>query len=83
MLNPTPVKIRLWIEQTGMQRKPLARLLGFRSDNSLRQCEDGRATLPADKAAWLADYAALCVRLDAEKARWLEQYPPPDASGQE
>jgi hypothetical protein len=78
MLSPSGEQVRLRVAQTGLQRKVLTRLLGFRSDNSLRQCEQGLSALSPEKAAWLAGYAALCVRLDTERAQWLAEHPPLD-----
>jgi len=58
---------------TGRDRRWLARLLGYRSENSLRQIEAGKAALPPDKLAWLARYAALRQRHAAAEARWLAE----------
>jgi len=61
------------ITATGRDRRRLARLLGYRSENSLRQIEAGKATLPPDKLAWLERYAALRQRHAAVEARWLAE----------
>lgn len=73
----TAAQIRCWIEQTGLPRKLIARMLGFRSENSLRQCETGKAMLPAYKAVWLESFATFCGDLAKQQEVWLEQHPPP------
>jgi hypothetical protein len=76
----TPERVRALVAQlmeTGRSRSEVARLLGFTSENSLRQCETGRATLRPDRAAWLEGYARLCARLARTEADWLENNPKP------
>jgi hypothetical protein len=60
-----------------LDRKALARLLSYSSENSLRQCEDGKQRLPPDKAAWLERYARMRARQAEAEAAWLEKNPPP------
>jgi len=62
---------------TGEDRRELARLLGYGSENSLRQCEAGKATLPQDKAQWVEGYAKLRARQSAALSAWLAKNPPP------
>ena len=64
------------IAQAG-DRRELARLLGYSSDNSLRQCEAGKASLPAAKAKWLTGYAKFRQRQAEALQNWLEKNPPP------
>jgi transcriptional regulator with XRE-family HTH domain len=73
----SPERLRELIAMTGLERRELARLLGYGSDNSLRQCERGKATLPADKAKWLEGYAKLRARHAEQIAKWLQKNPPP------
>src|SRR4051794_31171897 len=75
----SPEQVRRLIMQTGLKRKVLVRLLGYNSDNSLRQCETGKAVLPADKAVWLRDYAALRSHHAAIERAWLQANPSPNA----
>jgi hypothetical protein len=65
------------IAATGRDRRDLARMLGYGSENSLRQVEAGKQALPADKAAWLARYAKVRARHAASEAAWLQKNPPP------
>jgi hypothetical protein len=60
---------------TGRDRSELARLLGYRSENSLRQMESGKQALPAAKAAWLERYAKHRRRLAKAETEWLEKNP--------
>jgi len=73
----TPERLRELIAMTGLERRELARLLGYGSDNSLRQCEAGKASLPADKAKWLAAYAKFRQRQAEALQNWLAKNPPP------
>lgn len=75
----TPERLRKLIKQTGLERKVLVRLLGYSSDNSLRQCEEGKATLPDTRALWLEGYARMRARHAAAEAAWIEKNPPPIA----
>jgi hypothetical protein len=79
----TPARTRELVAQTGLDRRELARLLGYGSENSLRQCETGKARLPADKAAWLETFARFMARWHAGKDRWLENNPPPGRENDE
>lgn len=73
----TPDRYRELVAQTGRDRRELARLLGYGSENSIRQCETGKARLPADKAAWLESYARFEAKCAAARKRWIERNPPP------
>ena len=73
----SPERLKELIAMTGLERRELARLLGYGSDNSLRQCEAGKAALPADKAKWLEGYAKLRAKHVAALSAWLERNPPP------
>ena len=73
--DPYAQRIRDLIAATGRDRRVLARLLGYASDNSLRQIERGRAALPYDKAAWLKRYGELRQRLAQQEREWLEKNP--------
>lgn len=73
----SPEELRDAIAKTGQHRREIARLLGYRSDNSLRQCEQGQGTLPEDKAKWLVRYARLRARHTREVEEWLMENPPP------
>ena len=44
----TPKRLTEITQQVG--RKTVARVLGYKSDNSLRQCEKGEQSLPEDVA---------------------------------
>jgi len=84
----TPARIREIVSATGRDRLTLARMLGYRSENSLRQAEAGKQTLSEDKVRWLKRYAQMRSRIlksqemmlasdmESEKA-WLEKNPPP------
>jgi hypothetical protein len=65
----------------GEDRITLAKLLGYKSENSLRHCEAGRAMLPPEKAAWLERYAKHRQRTHetVKKADdiFFRKYPPP------
>lgn len=73
----TPERLRELVAMTGEDRRELARMLGFASDNSLRQCEAGKATLRQDKAAWLEAYAKFRARQLSALTVWLQKNPPP------
>lgn len=72
----TPERLREIIAATGRDRRELARMLGYGSENSLRQAEAGKAALPEDKARWLERYAKVRARHAASEADWLEKNPP-------
>jgi hypothetical protein len=74
----TPERLREIILATGRNRPELARMLGYRSENSLRQAEAGMQTIPADKAQWLERYAELRSRHADQESAWLKKNPPPD-----
>ena len=69
--------VRELVMATGRDRRDLARMLGYGSENSLRQAETGKQALPADKARWLARYAQLRQRHAISEAAWLEKNPVP------
>ena len=73
----SPERLKELIAMTGQDRREIARLLGYGSDNSLRQCEAGKATLPADKAKWLERYAKVRSGQHQALAAWLKLNPPP------
>lgn len=73
----SPERLKQLIAMTGQDRRELARLLGYGSDNSLRQCEAGKATLPEDKARWLERYAKVKAGQHKALAAWLKLNPPP------
>ncbi len=73
----TPARLREIIAATGRDRRELARMLGYGSENSLRQAENGKQVLPDDKARWLERYAKVRTRHAASEAGWLEKNPPP------
>jgi hypothetical protein len=65
------------IAMTGKPVRELARMLGFASDNSIRQMLAGNQTLPPDKLAWLEGYARLRARHAEAEADWLKKHPMP------
>jgi hypothetical protein len=71
----TPERLRQITAQ--LDRKALSKLLGYSSENSLRQCEAGKQALSADKAAWLERYARMRARQAAAEAAWIAGNPPP------
>jgi transcriptional regulator with XRE-family HTH domain len=73
----TPERLRAVILATGRERRELARLLGYGSENSLRQAEAGKQALPAAKALWLEGYAQLRAHLMELEAEWLKRNPLP------
>lgn len=73
----TPDNLRHLIAQTGDDRRHLARMLGYASENTLRQCESGRQSLPPDKAEWLERYAKFRVRQIKMLVGWMGRNPPP------
>jgi hypothetical protein len=77
MITMTLERLRELIAMTGDQRPTLAHLLGYNSENSLRQCESGKASLPPEKAEWLERYATMRARQDAVITDWLQKNPAP------
>ena len=73
----TPERVRQLVAMTGEDRPALARMLGYKSENSLRQCEDGKATLRPDRAAWLEAYAKFRMKQASALTVWLRKNPPP------
>lgn len=71
----TPDQVRDLIAKTGRDRLAVSKLLGYRSENSLRRCEDGTATLPATKARWLERYAKFRQKQLADEADWIARNP--------
>jgi transcriptional regulator with XRE-family HTH domain len=73
----SPERLREIIVATGRDRRELARMLGYASENSLRQAEAGKQALPEDKTTWLAAYARMRLRHSSKEAEWLANNPPP------
>ena len=73
----TPDRLKELMTMSGTDRSTLSRLLGYASENSLRQAEIGDATLPASKAAWLERYAQFRSEQIAALDAWLQKNPPP------
>jgi len=73
----TPKQLTDCVNMTGMGRRELAHLLGYKSDGSIRACEAGKAKLPEDKALWLEAFAKMCAEQDANVDAWLKANPPP------
>lgn len=67
------------IETARVTVKRAADLLGYRSENSLRQILAGAAVLSDTRAAWLRRYAKLRDRQAREESEWLAKNPAPDA----
>lgn len=74
----TPDRLREIIAATGRDRRELARMLGYGSENSLRQAEAGKQAISADKARWLERYAKIRLRHAASETAWLGKNPPPN-----
>lgn len=74
----SPERLREIIATTGRDRLALARMLGYGSENSLRQCETGKQALPDDKARWLERYSKVRARHAKAEEEWLEKNPPPN-----
>jgi hypothetical protein len=70
--------VRELIQATGRDRRDLARMLGYGSENSLRQAESGKQALPVAKLRWLTRYAKLRERHAKAEAEWLEKNPAPN-----
>jgi hypothetical protein len=73
----SPERLREVTAATGRDRRELARMLGYASENSLRQAEAGLQTLPGAKARWLEAYSKMRARHADVELRWLEKNPPP------
>jgi hypothetical protein len=71
----SPDRLREVIAATGRSRRELARVLGYRSENSLRQA--GKRTISDAEVKWLERYARFRSRLATMEAAWLEKNPPP------
>ena len=77
----TRERLQHLVNETGLPLQSVAKKLGYRSENSLRQClaEPPKATLPPDKAVRLEKYAQFRQRwLRAEQA-WDQKNPLPNA----
>ena len=70
-------RLREVIAAIGRGRRELARMLGYRSENSLRQAEAGKRTISDAEGKWLERYAGLRSRLATMEAAWLAKNPPP------
>jgi hypothetical protein len=81
MSDVTPDHIREVIAATDRGRRELARMLGYASENSLRQVEAGKMTLSGAQSKWLERYAGLRAKLAKIEAAWLGKNPPPDRRG--
>jgi DNA-binding transcriptional regulator YiaG len=57
--------IRAVLEPLGLSARRLAALWGYASENTVRQWETGRGSVPPHVAAWLRSLAA-----------WLKAHPP-------
>ena len=75
--SPAMTPDRLREITSSLDRRMLSRLLGYSSENSLRQCELGKQNLPPDKARWLERYAVMRTRQARQEAAWLVANPPP------
>lgn len=67
------------LESARASMTQVASLLGYRSENSLRQILAGAAVLPEARAAWLRRYVKMRERLWREESEWLAKNPAPDA----
>lgn len=76
----TPSRLRAFFA-SNRDRETVARMLGYRSRNSLRQVEEGRATLPSNKALWLSRYVWLREQHGREVTAWLDANPAPARGG--
>lgn len=65
------------IKRSGASLRDLAALLGYRSENSLRQVLDGKALLPEPRAEWLREYATMREAHAKAEREWLRQNPAP------
>ena len=65
------------IRRSGASLRDLAALLGYRSENSLRQVLEGRAVLPDARAAWLRMYADMRESAHKAEREWLRKHPAP------
>ncbi len=74
----TPERLREIIASTGRDRRELARMLGYGSENSLRQAEAGKQAIGEDKARWLERYAKVRSRHAKSESAWLGKNPPPN-----
>lgn len=61
---------------TGDSRPVVARVLGYKTEASLRQCERGEAVLPSCKAALLEAYAKFRAKQNAALSAWLKKNAP-------
>jgi len=77
----TPKQLTHYINMTGLGRRELAQMLGYKSDGSIRACEAGKTKLPQDKARWLEAFAKMCAEQDAGVEAWLKANPPPTGTG--
>lgn len=76
-LRMTPDRLREIIAATGRGRRELARMLGYGSENSLRQAEAGKQAISDDKVRWLERYARMREQRAASETSWLAKNPPP------
>ena len=74
----TPARLKQIIAVIGRDRTDLARMLGYASENSLRQAEDGKAMLTPLCTEWLERYGRFWERHAKADAEWLKNNPPPD-----
>lgn len=73
----TGARLREQLAAARVDLREAAALLGYASHNSLRQVIDGKANLPADKAAWLERYLEFRIGQAREETGWREKHPPP------
>ena len=68
-------------KQARVSRKMLAPMLGFRSDNSLRQLEQRpEVRMTAERMNWLKAFSRFRVHQKTQLIRWLERFPAPGRS---
>lgn len=72
----TPERLRQ-ITSEIIDRNTLTRMLGYRSNNSVRQWESGKCILPAIKAQWIEAYVEFRTKQMEEESAWIARNPPP------
>lgn len=71
----TPERFRELMAITGDDRLRLSRLLGYASENSLRQFEKGLIRMSPERSAWLERYAKVRARANEKVDEWVRKNP--------
>jgi len=73
----TPSEFQVLLARIGRSKRALAQMLGYGSENTMRQVEAGTQSLPEEQIRWLQAYANMREKARETEAKWLLKHPAP------